>query len=140
MATFAGCPAAFRPDVSEKKEMTPTTKALLQSLVSSDPSLSVDERYGLEILINEGGLDRLRVGAERQQVSLLMTQKEAAQALGISRVTLWRLTKDSVITPVELTRGIFRYRRDEIESIARDGRNATISRRRGRCRSKSLSR
>ena len=115
--------------------MTSTTQALLQSLVENDPSLSEGERNLLTRLIRgETKPDCERTGTDGP---LLLTQKEAANALGISRVTLWRLTREAVFAPVELTPGNFRYRRDEVEAVAREGRKATSAKRVGRPRALS---
>ena len=105
--------------------MAPTTQALLQSLAENDPSLSEGERSLLKRLIRGD----IRPGQGQTQTAdpLLLTQKEAARLLGISRVTLWRLTREAVFTPVELTSGNFRYRRDEVEAMAREGRRGTAS-------------
>jgi predicted DNA-binding transcriptional regulator AlpA len=101
--------------------MTSTTKALLQSLVSNDPSLSARERYGFEALINGAEREKLRIITEEASEPLLLTQKEAARVLGVSRVTLWRLKKEGVLKPVELTPGNYRYQRREIEAFSRLG-------------------
>jgi len=44
--------------------------------------------------------------------------------LGISRVTLWRMTKEGFFAPVEILPGTFRYRAEEVEAFARMGKEA----------------
>jgi hypothetical protein len=109
--------------------MNTTTQAILQSVASSDPNLSVAEKALIGRLVTgnaEGSMP------EASSAPLLMTQRQAAYALGISRVSLWRMTRDSVFQPVEILPGTFRYRRDEIEAVARDGHTASLRRRQRR--------
>jgi predicted DNA-binding transcriptional regulator AlpA len=40
---------------------------------------------------------------------LLLTQKRAAELLSVSRATIWRMTKDSLLHPVEIIPGAWRY-------------------------------
>ncbi len=101
--------------------MTPTTQAILNSVALSDPSLSPSERTLLQQLVSGRAGDVTLMPAE---VPLLLTQKEAARILGISRVSLWRLTKEAVFNPVEIFAGRFRYRREEVEAVARGSQSA----------------
>lgn len=110
--------------------MSPTSKAILRSIAESDDSMTAAEREALARLL-AGRLDAPSAGTWTD-APLLLTQKQAARSLGISRVTLWRMTKEAVFAPVEITPGSFRYRREEIEAVAREGRNATIPQRVGR--------
>lgn len=60
-------------------------------------------------------------------------QRDAAKILGVSRVTIWRMTHEGILHPVELLSGTVRYRREEIMTLAKSGRQATAARpRRGR--------
>lgn len=62
-------------------------------------------------------------GAQRDDVDehLLVTQKRAAEVLSVSRATIWRMTKDSLLHPVEILPGTLRYPLREIIALARDG-------------------
>lgn len=111
--------------------MTATTRAILQSLAATDPDLSEGEKGMLRRLVS-GEAEQAPAAKAWADAPLLLTQKQAAWSLGISRVTLWRMTKEAVFAPVEITPGNFRYRREEIEAVARKGRNATIPQRVGR--------
>ncbi|MCC5025579.1 MAG: hypothetical protein J6386_23625 [Candidatus Synoicihabitans palmerolidicus] len=93
--------------------MAPTTQALLQSLATNDPSLSEHERGMLHRLV-EGMLEAPETKPTWSDAPLLLTQKQAARVQGVSRVTLWRLTREGVFTPVELTPGSLRNRLEEI--------------------------
>lgn len=110
--------------------MTSTTQAILQSVAANDPSLSEQERGLFQRLIF--GQIEARERTALEDGPLLLTQKQAARALGVSRVTLWRMTREAVFHPVEITTGNFRYRREEIEAVAREGRSANIPGRAGR--------
>lgn len=110
--------------------MSPTTQAILRSIAASDESLTACERDAIARLV-DGRADAPQVCAPGA-APLLLTQKQAASALGISRVTLWRMTREAVFAPVEITPGHFRYRREEVEAVARRGRDATLPRRTGR--------
>lgn len=101
--------------------MNPTTHAILNSVASSDRELTPAEKILLQRLLN-GQAESPASASE----AMLMTQKQAAQTLGVSRVTLWRMTKETILTPVEVLPGTFRYRRDEVESVARLGHTATL--------------
>ena len=46
---------------------------------------------------------------DRQQVRLLLSPKEAAQALAISERTLWQMTKDGVIESIKVGTRSVRY-------------------------------
>ncbi len=106
--------------------MTPTTQAILNSVAVSDPNLSAGERALLQRLA--AGQTVEPTTATPSGAPLLLTQKQAAQMLGISRVSLWRLTREAVFRPVEIFPGRFRYRREEIEAVAREGHAATLRR------------
>lgn len=105
--------------------MTSTTQAILQSVAANDPSLSEQERGLFQRLIS--GQIEARERTSIEDGPLLLTQKQAARALGVSRVTLWRMTREAVFHPVEITTGNFRYRREEIEAVAREGRAANLA-------------
>ena len=107
--------------------MSPTTQAFLRSIADNDGTLSAAERDALDRLAT-GRLDTPTPRAWAD-VPLLLTQKQASRALGISRVTLWRMTKDAVLVRVEITPGCFRYRREDVEAVARDGMTANTRKR-----------
>lgn len=96
--------------------MNPTTRAILQSILSSDPDLTGPESEALR-RISSGTLGT----ADNREPCLLLSQKQAAQQLSISRMTLWRLTKQGILRPVRITPSTWRYRSSEIEEFARAG-------------------
>lgn len=51
---------------------------------------------------------------------ILLKQREAAQLLSVSRATLYRMMKAGQVRPVTV-RGLRRYRRADLEAIARNG-------------------
>lgn len=48
---------------------------------------------------------------------LLLTMTQAAKLLGVGRNTFWRMAKDGVFTPVEITPHVFRYRRYDLDEF-----------------------
>jgi hypothetical protein len=49
---------------------------------------------------------------------LLMGMTASANLLGVSRATLWRMTKGGVLQKIEVLPGSFRLRRSDLEAIA----------------------
>lgn len=101
--------------------MNATSRAILQTIVSSDDSLSEGERAAIRRLL-DGQTET--PAAPQSSEPLLLTQKMAATILCVSRVTIWRLTKDHVLHPVEILPGTWRYAFDEIARLARSGYTA----------------
>jgi predicted DNA-binding transcriptional regulator AlpA len=66
------------------------------------------------------------------QQSVLLTQRDAAKILGVDRVTVWRMTCNRILHPVELLSGTVRYRREEIVTLATSGWKATAKTERDR--------
>lgn len=96
--------------------MNPITRAILQSILSTDRDLTDLEGKALrEILSGRSTV------ADDPDPYLLLTQKQAAHQLSVSRMTLWRLTKRGILRPVEITPGTWRYRYSEISDFARTG-------------------
>jgi len=102
--------------------MNATSITLLQTIASTDNTLTLEQRAVFQDFI--AGRTPARVAAGQP---LLLTQKDAAKLLGISRVTLWRMTKEGFFSPVEILHGTFRYRLEEVEAVARLGKDASLS-------------
>lgn len=94
--------------------MNTTSKAILETVLSTDTSLSSGERETVERLIS----GKSSFAGGRHTDRLLMTQKEAGAMLSVSRVTIWRMTRDGALKPVEVLPGTWRYRFEEIATIA----------------------
>ncbi|MGH7945262.1 MAG: helix-turn-helix domain-containing protein [Opitutaceae bacterium] len=58
---------------------------------------------------------------ERLKIWQLGRFGEAAELLSVSRATIWRMTKDCVLHPVEIIPGTWRYPFREIITLARKG-------------------
>jgi predicted DNA-binding transcriptional regulator AlpA len=58
---------------------------------------------------------------------LLMGMSASAKLLGVSRATLWRMTKAGLLQKIEVLPGSFRLRRADLEAIAAGQRNAGSS-------------
>jgi hypothetical protein len=99
--------------------MNTTSRAILQTVLTTDASLSGAERGTVQRLIDgqaDGPATESGTGAP-----LLLTQKATANLLSVSRVTIWRMTKDCVLHPVEILPGTLRYPYREITALAREG-------------------
>lgn len=100
--------------------MNATSRTLLQTVIATDTTLSLAERSSVQRLIN-GDVDApsaILAGADER---LLVTQKQAAQMLSVSRVTIWRMTKECVLHPTEILPGTWRYPYRELAALARVG-------------------
>jgi predicted DNA-binding transcriptional regulator AlpA len=99
--------------------MNATSRAILQTLLASDDSLSQPERQAIKNLM-EGVRDRSNE-AQTPDETPLVTQKEAAKLLSVNRVTIYRMTRDCMLHPVEILPGTWRYPLHEITRLARCG-------------------
>ena len=98
--------------------MNPTSRAILQTALATDASMSAGERGVVQRIIN--GETEVWVGAVGgTDERLLVTQKAAAELLSVSRVTIWRMTKDCALHPGEILPGTWRYPYREIAALAR---------------------
>jgi hypothetical protein len=96
--------------------MNPLTRAILQSILSTDVDLTDPEDKALRQILSGNS-----AVADDPNPYLLLTQKQAARQLSVSRMTLWRLTKRGILRPVEITPGTWRYRYSEISDFAGTG-------------------
>ena len=100
--------------------MNPTSRAIFQSVISSDATLTSSERAALERLLRgESPTPVATTGGADEQ--LLLSQKKAAKLLDVSRVTVGRMTKECVLHPVEILPGTWRYPYREIVGLAQSG-------------------
>ena len=99
--------------------MNTTSRAILQTLIATDSSLTGTERSFVQRLIDA----QTEIGAVAPMGTerLLVTQKRAAELLSVNRVTIWRMTKDCVLHPVEILPGTWRYPFNEIARLAQRG-------------------
>jgi len=97
--------------------MNTTSRAILQTVIASDAALSGDERNALQRLVN--GETEVPTAVGNVSEHLFVTQKKAAELLSVSRVTVWRMTKDSLLHPVEILPGTWRYPYQEIAAFGR---------------------
>jgi hypothetical protein len=106
--------------------MNATSRAILQTVLATDTSLSVIERGAVQRVIN-GEVETPAGPIGGAEKRLLVTQKTAAELLSVSRVTIWRMTKDCALHPVEILPGTWRYPYLEIAALARGGVGACAS-------------
>ncbi len=106
--------------------MNDTSRAIFQTVLSSDQTISPVERGALQRLL-EGRPDSIREPSTTADEHLLITQKRAAEILSVSRATIWRMTKDAVLHPVEIVPGTWRYRLKEILNLAQNGMEGALN-------------
>ena len=99
--------------------MNTTSRAILQTVLATDASLSPVERGVIQQAID--GLIGVASATSATEERLLITQKEAAKLLSVSRVTVWRLTRDCALHPVEILPGTWRYSWHEVAALAKTG-------------------
>ncbi len=88
--------------------------------MTSDASLSEAERGFVQRLLN-GDFGDVSASVAAKGERLLVTQKRAAELLSVNRVTIWRMTKDGMLNPVEILPGTVRHRLNEITRLAQAG-------------------
>lgn len=100
--------------------MNATSRAILQTVLSTDGSLSAAEKSAAQRLI-DGQVEASTVATTGTDERLLVTQKRAAELLSVSRATIWRMTKDCILHPVEILPGTWRYSLREVFALAKNG-------------------
>ena len=98
--------------------MNATSRAILQSVVATDAALSATERDALQRAL-DGTLEKASAIQRCGEEPLLLTQKMVARLLSVSRVTVWRVTRDGLLHPVEVIPGTVRYAWEEVTRLAR---------------------
>lgn len=100
--------------------MNPTSRAILQTVMTTDGSLTPGERGFVQRLISGETMAVESTGSATDE-RLLVTQKRAAELLSVNRVTIWRMTRDCLLHPVEILPGMWRYPFKEIARLAQLG-------------------
>ena len=103
--------------------MNATSRAIIQTVLRTDPTLSASEQAAMQCLV-DGEVKPLASAQADAGGRLLVSQKRAAEMLSVSRVTIWRMTREALLHPVEILPGTWRYLCDEIQGIARHGTGA----------------
>lgn len=111
--------------------MNATSRAIIQTVLSTDASLSSAERSAGQRLI-DGQVEGPAVTVGGADGQLLVTQKRAAELLSVSRPTIWRMTEDCALHPVEIIPGTWRYPYREIAALARGEAGVAASANAGR--------
>ena len=101
--------------------MNATSRAIFQTVLATDPSLTTAERSAAQRLIDGLVVVPEVVAGGVGDDQLLVTQKRAAELLSVSRATIWRMTKDFLLHPVEIIPGTWRYPFREIMTLAQKG-------------------
>ncbi len=100
--------------------MNATSRAILQTVLATDPSLTLVERDTIQHVM-DGLVEAVKSTANGNDERLLVTQKQVATMLGVNRVTVWRMTRDAVLHPVEILPGTWRYSWAEVAELAKIG-------------------
>lgn len=82
--------------------MNATSRAILQTVLATDPSITTAEQSAAQRLI-DGQVEVLATVAGGAEEWLLVTQQQAVVLPRVSRDTIWRMTKDCMLHTV----GIF---------------------------------
>ena len=90
--------------------MNSVTHKILNAALSADSTIAADQRIAALALLNGKT-------PQKELLPLVLTQKQAAKLLGVSRFTIRRMTAEGELHPVKVHES-FRYRRAEIEEIA----------------------
>jgi hypothetical protein len=109
--------------------MNPTSRAILQSVVTTDSSLTSGEWDLVQRLIS-GQVEEVTRGSD-SDARALVTQKRAAELLSVNRVTIWRMTKEGLLHPVEILPGTWRYPMGEIMRLTQRGIGCLVGSPRG---------
>ena len=94
--------------------MNPTTKEIIKLALENDKAVPQELAEAIFRLFD----GRLQANRGATDEPLLMMMTAAAKALGVSRVTLWRMVKEGILRPVEITPRVFRIRREDIHELA----------------------
>lgn len=100
--------------------MNLTTHAVLTALLL-DQSLSLTERGALQSALGNAPDAGTATVTPPAHPSLLLSQRQAAELLGVNRTTVWRLTGMGILRPVEISPGTSRYDRSQVEAVAKVG-------------------
>ena len=95
--------------------MKPATQQMIKLALASDETVQADVTRYIEAAL-AGGLPQCDAPADNGP--LLMTMKDAADFLGVSRVTIWRMVKEQTLRPVEIRPGVFRIRRADLHELS----------------------
>jgi len=100
--------------------MNATSRAILKTVLAADASLSAQDRAAAHRWIAGQPLGPA-VNPFASSSPMLVTQKAAAEMLSLSRATVWRMTKNRLLHPVEILPGTWRYHAREISELALRG-------------------
>lgn len=85
-----------------------------EAALASDAELTDEQKKRIRLVLSGN------THQEDAVEPLLLTQRQACKALGVSRFTIFRMVRDGQLHPV-MIRGARRYRREELMDISRTG-------------------
>ena len=89
--------------------MNSTTYRILKVALSADDTIASDQRDAALAILN-GQVPK------NASLPLVLTQKQAADLLGVSRFTIRKMTMEGQLHPVRIHES-WRYRREEFEAL-----------------------
>ena len=87
--------------------MNATSRAILQTVLATDTSLSPAERGAVQRFI-DGEVEQAAPAGSGTDEHQLITQKQAAEILSVCRASIWRMAKIGLLNPVEIMPGTWR--------------------------------
>jgi excisionase family DNA binding protein len=87
---------------------------VFEAALKSDAELTEEQKKQIRLVLSGDGPHEHAIDP------LLLTQRQACGALGVSRFTIFRMVQDGQLHPV-MIRGARRYRYEEIMEISRNG-------------------
>jgi len=93
----------------EKKNMRRQTTNVIETVLAGDPTVSEHQRESIAAIISD---------KPPPLEAMLIKQGEVAKILSRSRQYVWRLQKQGILTPVQLTpNGHALFRREEVMQL-----------------------
>ena len=94
------------------------TERIISTAIAEDPEISPDQTKAAMNILK--GVQSSAALEKEAADKILVTTREAARLLSVSRQTLWRLEKENAITPIILgSRGGQRIKRYSIAALKR---------------------
>ena len=89
--------------------MKTANKSIINTVLETDQTITDHQRESALAILD---------GKTTPPSAMLLKQGEVARMLNVSRQTVWALTKKGVLSPVKLSSGLARYKRDQVLAIA----------------------
>ena len=113
-------PLAIPTQSSHPYPMKPSTIQIIETVLKSDDTITERHRHSIVLALQDrqNETDHTPLSGP-----LLIRAGQAAKLLGLSRTTLWRMTKENTLKKITIRQGSGRYRVQDIMELAREGTN-----------------